>query len=547
VSIEKDVTLRSTVQRLRRAPARVRITALFATLWLLAAACGTLTPSSHAADRREAPVVVSTPTASAAPRVVTAAHKPARKTAVRTQSTTTTASVASNPIAITLDHSLTQPQAGDSKDTLAARAKLAKAQTSYDTANQQYDQAAELLKTTQARLVKALAAAAAARKVANVAAARLVAVVQTQYTSQDPVPVAAQALLSQDGTAVLDRIQLGEQINSVEAGLLGAAKDAAAKAAAAEAVVHSEEQTANTARNNAATAQNNAAKSLNSAVSLVAKFHGTDLANFARAASNGPDSMFGAADALRAQALASGAATEKQLPTDLAPATTIALAARALLNQATGHGPKPTSGSYTPTKGTPVDEQAVMGPTPNLGGTAKYAGGTGVGFPGALTPFDGVISHANWPNAGVGTNVAGTAPFLKPNGVTVHPTLPAYPKGYKPTRAEVAVDQALLLIGSPYVWDAAGPTTFDCSGMTLWSWGHAGIALNHYTVDQAHEAVQVLPNQLLPGDLVLFGSELHHVGMYLGAGYMIDAPDTGDYVKIQKVSDDGDFAVAVRP
>jgi cell wall-associated NlpC family hydrolase len=52
---------------------------------------------------------------------------------------------------------------------------------------------------------------------------------------------------------------------------------------------------------------------------------------------------------------------------------------------------------------------------------------------------------------------------------------------------------------------------------------------------------------LLPGDLLLFGATLHHVGMYLGAGYMIDAPNTGDYVKVQLVSDDGDFAVAVRP
>jgi cell wall-associated NlpC family hydrolase len=125
--------------------------------------------------------------------------------------------------------------------------------------------------------------------------------------------------------------------------------------------------------------------------------------------------------------------------------------------------------------------------------------------------------------------------------------MPQYGKRYKPLRAEVAVDAALSELGSPYVWDAAGPDTFDCSGLTLWAWGHAGVPLGHFTGTQVHQGKRVRTDELLPGDLLLFGSPLHHVGMYLGAGYMIDAPNTGDYVKIQPVSDDGDFAVAVRP
>jgi len=189
----------------------------------------------------------------------------------------------------------------------------------------------------------------------------------------------------------------------------------------------------------------------------------------------------------------------------------------------------------------------VMGATPNLGGTVPYTGDTGSGPVLALTPFDGVPSETGWPNAGVGTKVRGTAPFLKPNGRTVHPVLPPYRTGYEPLRAEVAVDAAISRLGSPYVWDAAGPDTFDCSGLTLWAWGHAGVALDHYTGHQVHEGQRVDTNELLPGDLLLFGTTLHHVGMYLGAGYMIDAPSTGDYVKIQPVSDDADFAVAVRP
>jgi cell wall-associated NlpC family hydrolase len=188
-----------------------------------------------------------------------------------------------------------------------------------------------------------------------------------------------------------------------------------------------------------------------------------------------------------------------------------------------------------------------MGPTPDLGGTVPYTGATGDGPVQALTTFDGVVSTSGWPNAGVGTKVRGTAPSQKPDGKTVHPVLPAYRAGYTPLRAEVAVDAALEKLGSPYVWDAAGPNTFDCSGLMLWAWAHAGIPLTHFTGDQVHEGVAVAPNELLPGDLLLFGSTLHHVGMYLGAGYMIDAPNTGDYVKVQLVSDDGDFAVAVRP
>ena len=108
------------------------------------------------------------------------------------------------------------------------------------------------------------------------------------------------------------------------------------------------------------------------------------------------------------------------------------------------------------------------------------------------------------------------------------------------------MDQALAQLGRPYVWDAAGPTTYDCSGLTLWAWGHAGIGLPHSAASQALAGVRVTPNQLLPGDLILFGAALHHVGIYLGAGFMIDAPETGEYVTIQRVSDDGDFAIAVR-
>ena len=125
--------------------------------------------------------------------------------------------------------------------------------------------------------------------------------------------------------------------------------------------------------------------------------------------------------------------------------------------------------------------------------------------------------------------------MLPGNGRTVRPVLPGYPAGYRKLRAEVAVDNALEQLGKPYVWAAAGADTFDCSGLTQWAWGKAGVDLYHYTGSQAVQGVRVMANQLLPGDLVLFGGDLHHVGMYLGGGSMIHAPHTGSYVQIVPV------------
>src|SRR5437870_26172 len=84
---------------------------------------------------------------------------------------------------------------------------------------------------------------------------------------------------------------------------------------------------------------------------------------------------------------------------------------------------------------------------------------------------------------------------------------PRGPAGYRKLRAEVAVDTALEQLGKPYVWAAAGADTFDCSGLTQWAWGKAGVDLYHYTGSQAVQGVRVMANQLLPGDLVLFGGD----------------------------------------
>ena len=93
-------------------------------------------------------------------------------------------------------------------------------------------------------------------------------------------------------------------------------------------------------------------------------------------------------------------------------------------------------------------------------------------------------------------------------------------------------------IGKPYQWGAAGPDTFDCSGLTLIAWAQAGVNLSHYTGFQWTETRRVPLSQLQPGDLVFYGvdgPDSHHVGLYIGNDMMIDAPHTGAYVQYDDI------------
>jgi peptidoglycan DL-endopeptidase CwlO len=98
-----------------------------------------------------------------------------------------------------------------------------------------------------------------------------------------------------------------------------------------------------------------------------------------------------------------------------------------------------------------------------------------------------------------------------------------------------ALRWAMTKLGSPYVWGAAGPDSFDCSGLVLWAYAHVGISLAHFTGDQWNEGQHVSRSQLQPGDLVFFFPDISHVGMYVGNGLMIDAPTFGQPVQIQPI------------
>jgi cell wall-associated NlpC family hydrolase len=118
--------------------------------------------------------------------------------------------------------------------------------------------------------------------------------------------------------------------------------------------------------------------------------------------------------------------------------------------------------------------------------------------------------------------------------------------------ASVAVQWAYAEIGKPYVWAAGGPDSFDCSGLTQYVWGKAGVYLGHYTGDQWNEGQHIARGDLQPGDLVFFAyntsdaSSIHHVGIYVGGGMMIDAPYTGVNVR-KDPAFRSDYIGAVRP
>ncbi len=108
-----------------------------------------------------------------------------------------------------------------------------------------------------------------------------------------------------------------------------------------------------------------------------------------------------------------------------------------------------------------------------------------------------------------------------------------------------AVAAAKSKLGAPYVWGGAGPDTFDCSGLTMWAYKQVGISLPHFTGAQWDVGRHVSRSELVPGDLVFFYSDLHHMGMYIGGGNMIHAPHTGDVVRIAPL-DGRPYAGAVR-
>jgi cell wall-associated NlpC family hydrolase len=140
---------------------------------------------------------------------------------------------------------------------------------------------------------------------------------------------------------------------------------------------------------------------------------------------------------------------------------------------------------------------------------------------------------------------------------------PAYSSGgWSSSKGQRVADLALRWLGMPYswgggnaygpTWGQSGPTGFDCSGLALWAWAQVGVSLPHYSGYQYASNRKISRSNLQPGDLVFWAyntsdpGSIHHVAIYLGGGRVVQAPQTGDVVKISSMWYDG-YIGAARP
>lgn len=140
---------------------------------------------------------------------------------------------------------------------------------------------------------------------------------------------------------------------------------------------------------------------------------------------------------------------------------------------------------------------------------------------------------------------------------------PRYASGrWSSSTGQRVADLALRWLGTPYswgggnasgpTWGQSGPTGFDCSGLVLWAWAQVGVSLPHYSGYQYAGDRKIARSDLRPGDLVFWAYDssdpgsIHHVAIYLGGGRVVQAPQTGDVVKISSMWYDG-YLGAARP
>jgi len=121
------------------------------------------------------------------------------------------------------------------------------------------------------------------------------------------------------------------------------------------------------------------------------------------------------------------------------------------------------------------------------------------------------------------------------------------PSTYLPTNGYKAAKFACSQAGKPYVWDAAGPSSFDCSGLTLAAWKSVGVNLPHNAASQRASMPAVTRANLALGDLVFYYSDVRHVGIYVGDGKVMHAPQPGDHVRMAEMDAVGPIKSFGRP
>jgi cell wall-associated NlpC family hydrolase len=124
--------------------------------------------------------------------------------------------------------------------------------------------------------------------------------------------------------------------------------------------------------------------------------------------------------------------------------------------------------------------------------------------------------------------------------------------GVPNSQIKVMLTAALSRKGRPYVWGGSGPSVFDCSGLVQWSFAQAGITMPRVAANQALTGPAVPVSQLQPGDLLFYHTDptdpnyISHVAIYLGNGWMIQAPEPGEDVQVVPADFGSEFAGAVR-
>jgi cell wall-associated NlpC family hydrolase len=129
-----------------------------------------------------------------------------------------------------------------------------------------------------------------------------------------------------------------------------------------------------------------------------------------------------------------------------------------------------------------------------------------------------------------------TLPAQANTGGSTAATVTAAPAAASTQAAQVAVNTALAQVGKPYAWGGAGPNSFDCSGLTYFSYKAAGITIPRRSIDQSKFGTPVSSANLKPGDLLFYYSPVSHVTMYIGNGQMVHASTAGQPVKVVSVS-----------
>jgi cell wall-associated NlpC family hydrolase len=187
------------------------------------------------------------------------------------------------------------------------------------------------------------------------------------------------------------------------------------------------------------------------------------------------------------------------------------------------------------TAAAPAGAPSTAGPVPTTAPVSTTAPASTAAPVTAPPPVPSPTTVPGPPTATPTTDPPTTATL--PSPPTTVTTAPAGTPPPQAPGASAAIAYARAQLGKPYQWGGAGPSSFDCSGLVMMAWLQAGISFPHLAQDQYNLTSREPLADLVPGDLVFFGTptNVYHVGLYIGGGQMIDAPETGQNVQVDSI------------